>query len=508
MAEIVLTTLNAKYIHAAFGLRYLLANMGELKARTELIEFHINQRALDITEAILNRKPKIVGMGVYIWNARLTLEVARVLKRLQPELLLVLGGPEVSYEWEKQAVVATADYVITGEADLAFRQLVDRLLNNERPAQKVIHAPLPDPAKVALPYDLYTEQDVKHRIIYVEASRGCAFTCEFCLSSLDVPVRQFPLEPFLAEMEKLLARGVQHFKFVDRTFNLNLNTSRALLTFFLERYTPGLFLHFEMIPDRLPEALRGLIAKFPPGALQFEVGIQSFNDEVCARIKRRQSFDRLRDNFAFLRQHTGVHIHADLIAGLPGEDVASFARGFNELVALAPQEIQVGILKRLRGTPIIRHDAEWDMRYNAEPPYEILSNRSVSFAQMQELRRFAKFWDLLGNSGNFAQTTPLLWQEMTPFDGVMAFTRWVYPKANQTSGIALARLAEYLFEFLVHVQGMNPSTVGGAMWSDFQRTGRQDAPPFLRPHLPATNAKRVETHKAPKRQARHLAANA
>src|SRR5207247_3930379 len=187
---------------------------------------------------------------------------------------------------------------------------------------------------------------------------------EFCLSSLDVPVRNVPLDAFLAAMQRLLDRGLRQFKFVDRTFNLNLNFSRSILQFFLDRYEPGLFLHFEMIPDRLPEALRETIARFPAGALQFEVGVQTFNDDVAARISRKQDNAKLADNLRYLREHTGVHVHADLIVGLPGEDVESFARGFDRLVALKPQEIQVGMLKRLRGTPIVRHDVEWGMVYS------------------------------------------------------------------------------------------------------------------------------------------------
>src|SRR5438105_1326020 len=411
MPDIVLTTLNAKYIHAAFGLRYLLANLGPLRPEACIVEFDIHQRPLDMAEVLLARQPKIIGLGVYIWNVVATTELVATLKRLRPDLAIILGGPEVSYETSEQSAVQLADYVITGEADLKFAELCRQLLSGERPKTKIIPAELPDFGQLVLPYDLYDEQDIAHRVIYVEASRGCPFSCEFCLSSLDIPVRQVPLENLLSHLQRLLDRGVKQFKFVDRTFNLNINASRTLLEFCLQRWRPGLFFHFEMIPDRLPPALREIIARFPPGALQFEVGIQSFDEEVCRRISRRQDFRKLEDNFHFLRAQTGVHIHADLIFGLPGETIASFAEGFDRLIKLNPQEIQVGILKRLRGTPIARHDADWQMVYNPQPPYEILQNKLIDFPTLQQMRRFARYWDLVGNSGNFVETTPLLWSK-------------------------------------------------------------------------------------------------
>jgi hypothetical protein len=342
-------------------------------------------------------------------------------------------------------------------------------------------------------------------VVYVEASRGCPFTCEFCLSSLDVPVRQVALPLLLREMQKLLDRGVRQFKFVDRTFNLNIATSKAILEFFLERHRPGLFVHFEMIPDRLPEALREVIARFPAGALQFEVGIQTFNPSVSANISRRQDYGRLADNLQFLRTKTGVHVHADLIVGLPGESVESFAEGFDRLIALGPQEIQVGILKRLRGTPIVRHDKNWEMVYSAHPPYEILRNKLIDFPTMQRLRRFSRFWDLTGNSGNFVATTPMLWSGGSPFAAFMGWSEWVYAKVGRRYAIALARLAELLFEYLTVELKLTPSVVAEALWRDWQRAGRREKPEFLAAWLANTEVKRAPVgNSAPRRQARHL----
>ena len=508
MPDIVLTTLNAKFSHAAFGLRYLFANLGELQPRAVIAEFDINLRPLDIAETLLAREPKILGFGVYIWNVEETTEVITAIKKIRPEIEIILGGPEVSYETEGQKIVELADHVITGEADLKFAEVCRQLLNGEMPP-KIILAELPEFSRLALPYDFYTEADLAHRIVYVEASRGCPFTCEFCLSSLDIPVRQVPLDKFLAAMQKLLDRGLKQFKFVDRTFNLNLLTSKALLDFFLTRYQSGMFFHFEMIPDRLPAELREVIAKFPPGVLQFEVGIQTFNPEVGSLISRRQNYERLADNFNFLRNETSVHIHADLIVGLPGETLESFAAGFDKLIALRPQEIQVGILKRLRGTPIVRHDAEWQMIYNTHPPYEILQNKLLDFATMQRLRRFARYWDLVGNSGNFIAVTPLIWSNnASPFNNFLRFSDWLFAKIHRTDSIALARLMELLFEFLTHEFALDAKLVAEIFWQDCQRTGRRDAPNFLKEFLPEENwhSLRERDRSLPKRQSRHIAA--
>ncbi len=527
--DIVLATLNARYIHCAFGLRYLLANMGDLQDRTVLLEFTTQQPTLEILDAILEQQPKIVGLGIYIWNVEETTRLVADLKRLRPDIIVVLGGPEVSYEAEGQPIVQLADYVISGEADLAFAQFCREKLAGLRPPNasleisnsRLITSSLPILNDVVLPYDLYTDDDLAHRVIYVEASRGCPFTCEFCLSALDIPVRQFPLDQFLSAMASLLQRGARQFKFVDRTFNLNLRVGRAILEFFLDRYQPGLFLHFEMIPDRLPDALKDLIVRFPAGSLQFEVGIQTFNETVCELISRHQENDIAEENLRWLRDNTGVHVHADLIVGLPGETLESFADGFDRLVRLGPNEIQVGILKRLRGTPIIRHDAEWQMVYSPHPPYEILSNKLLTFSAIQELRRFAKYWDAIANSGNFVESIKSLWEPVShdtsdekvsevtrsPFHEFRRLAAWIFSQERKSHGIPLGRLVELMFVYLTTVKGHSPSDVAASLWRDYQRGGRSDKPHCLRPFIdganPIVQKSTSSIESAPKRQARH-----
>lgn len=523
MADIVLTTLNARYWHSSFGLRYLMANMGDLTSRTTMLEFGISERSVDLIDRILKQDPKIVGVGVYIWNVDAATELVQNLKAIRPDITIVLGGPEVSYETESQPIAHAADFVITGEADTTFPILCQQLLGEDKSASllpglpivtdaagfgshpKIISGGVPPLDTIHLPYDLYTDEDIAHRVIYVEVSRGCPFTCEFCLSALDIPVRLFDLDEFLAAMQSLYDRGVRQFKFVDRTFNLNMRVSVAILEFFLQRMQPDLFLHFEMIPDRLPESLRALIAKFPPGVLQFEIGVQTFNDEVGELISRRQDNQKLEDNFRFLRRETGVHIHADLIIGLPGEDIESFGAGFDRLVGLEPQEIQIGVLKRLKGTPITRHDSEWKMVYSQHAPFEILCNRLIDFELMHRLRRFSRFWDLVANSGNFNHSYPLIWNDASPFERFLQFSDWLFAVENRSHGIPLAKLAERLFEFLCGNSGCEKVEVALSIWRDYIAGGRRDRPAFLRPfNLPAPHEMETKDKQLPCRQARHV----
>ena len=505
MTEILLTTLNARYIHTSFGLRYLKANLGELTDRSRILEFGIKQPTMDIVERLLQESPRIIGFGIYIWNVQQSFEVVSLLRKVAPRVRVVLGGPEISYADDALPITKLADVIICGEGDLAFAEVCRSLLAGHEPEKRWFQAPLPTMDDLVLPYDLYTDEDITNRVLYVEASRGCPFRCEFCLSSLDIPVRRPPLAVFLKALEDLIARGAHHFKFVDRTFNLNIKVSRAILDFFLERYQDGMFLHFEMVPDRLPDDLRQAIAAFPPGALQFEVGVQTFNPEVAARIHLKRNYDRMQENLQFLEHHSGAHIHADLIAGLPGEDLSSFAAGFDRLLAMGPAEIQVGILKRLKGTPISRHDETFAMVYHDQAPYELVCNSTMPFETMQKVRRFAKVWDRVANSGQFTRTVPLLWRDGSPFAAFMAWSEWVYARTGQVHAVGVERYTTFLFDYLTQEQGYDEREVALALVEDFRRNGRR-LTRALKHYLPdgVDSGRTTRESRIPKRQSRHL----
>jgi radical SAM superfamily enzyme YgiQ (UPF0313 family) len=311
-----------------------------LQDQTRLMEFVIGAKTTEVVERLLAKQPRIVGFGVYIWNVEETTKVVAMLKRVAPEVTVVLGGPEVSYETNEQEIVKLADYVVTGWGDITFPKLCGEILDGPQPLMKVHAGVQPPMADIALPYALYSR-------------RGHRPPHHLCgsLARLPVQVRVLPvlarqdrlalrLDSFLAEMEDLYARGARLFKFVDRTFNLNVKTSQRIMQFFLDKIAANpddpVYAHFELVPDHLPEALKATIAQFPPGALQFEIGIQSFNPEVQALVSRRQDNAKAADNIRWLTEQSHAHLHVDLIAGLPGEDVDSFARGFDQLVALGP----------------------------------------------------------------------------------------------------------------------------------------------------------------------------
>ncbi len=497
--RIILCTLNAKYIHASLGLRYLLANMarhgGEdggknLRAQTVLREFTIARAARDIVDALLVElgeatpgEAQVIGFGVYIWNVTQTTEVVRLLKQERPAVKIVLGGPEVSYEWETQEIVQLADHLITGWGDVSFPKLCHALLHGPQPLMKVIAGEQPPLDDIIMPYAEYSDVDLAHRLLYVEASRGCPFKCEFCLSSLDKTAWAFALDPLLAELQTLYQRGARNFKFVDRTFNLKIDASVRVLQFFLERLSDdprdALFVHFEVIPDHLPDRLKEMIARFPPGVLQFEVGIQSFNPTVQQTISRRQDNAKTEANLRWLMTESHAHLHTDLIFGLPGETLASFAEGFDRLYAIGPHEIQLGILKRLRGTPIARHTVEFGMVYDASPPYIVQQTNVISINVMQGFVRFARYWDLVANSGRFRQTLPILLRGDSAFQAFHDFVDWLWHSTGKTSGLSPEMLVDALFDYLAGARGFAQEDIRQVLLSDYLASGARSNPRCL-----------------------------
>ncbi len=471
-ANILLTTLNARYMHTAFGLRYLYANLEDLRSQALLQEFTIQQRPIDIAEKLLQSQPVIIGFSIYIWNVTETSEVIALIKTIAPRVKVIVGGPEVSFPADFPEVCDRVDHVITGPGEISFRSLCRQILADDSPLNHVIAGETADLKLLKPPYPFYSDEDIRNRLIYVEASRGCPFKCEFCLSSLDKTAMPFELESFLQDMELLYLRGARNFKFIDRTFNLKVSTSVAILEFFLERMTDDLYLHFEVIPDNLPDKLKQILVKFPQNSLQFEIGVQTFDPEIQKLINRKQNNQKTCDNLRWLRKNTGAHIHADLIFGLPGDKLENFARSFDQLVALNPQEIQLGILKRLRGAPINRHTDRYRLRYNPIAPYNILTTRDIDFATMQRINRFARYWDMIGNSGRFHQTLPLILGN-DPFNRFLQLSDQLYSQVGSTWKISLKRLFKLVYNVLTGQMKIKSGIARKTLSLDYERSGQK-----------------------------------
>jgi len=478
LKDIILTTLNGRYTHSAIGLRYLYANLKELQSKAHIIEFVINEKIQDLVQKILEFKPKIVGIGVYIWNATDISQLIDILKKVSPHTIVVLGGPEVSYT-PFRVNFDSADYIIQGEGEEQFYTLCKDILEHKDIKQRIFYPKLLDLNTIELPYKYYNQNDIDHRYIYVEASRGCPYSCEFCLSSIDKKVRNFDIDMVLEEFELLWEKGVRNFKFIDRTFNLNIKTANKLLDFFLckdEQFTT----HFEVIPDNFPFELREKLKRFPKASLQLEVGIQTLKKDIAKNIKRNLKIEKIKQNIAFLEQETNAHIHLDLIIGLPGESAQSFGENLDYLSSLSNCEIQLGVLKKLSGTTLNRHDEVYGMVYSDIPPYDILCNELIPFEQMQHLKRFARYWDLVYNSGNFIKTFKYMTQNRSVYETFDKFTASLYTKTHSTWKFSLDRLSQFLFNFMVEILEFDKDIVANFLVEDLLRVDGRKLPGFLR----------------------------
>lgn len=478
--KIILSTINARYIHSSMGLRCLKANLKEFENAADILEYSSDTSITEIAEDIIKHQPDFVGFGCYIWNIEQIIRLCEIIKNILPNTIISLGGPEVSYEYDE--FLPYCDYIITGEGELAFYNLIKNLNDNIPPKEKVLSEKICDLNQIKMPYYLYTDEDIKNRIVYVEATRGCPFSCEFCLSALSHGVREFDLDLFLENMQMLIDKGVKHFKFIDRTFNIKYDRVKTILDFFKARWIDGMMLHFEVFPDKLNDKMLEEIKNFPKEGLHLEAGVQSFYEPSLKAISRRQDEAKTLRNLDFITKETGAIIHSDLVAGLPYSTIKTFAVDFNKMMMSDPQELQIGILKRLRGAPIDRHTIECEMIYSKYPPYEIMQTKDMSYQDLQDIKRFARYFDIFYNSGKFIETIPLLWEtSQSRFDAFMNFTKFIWENYQQTHKISIQRQTQFLFNYLI--SHMPNKKVAQHLFKDYINNNRSDKIDYIKEHL-------------------------
>lgn len=416
LSRVVLVTLNAKFVHSSLALRCLRAAV-EDNHEVILKEFTIHDPVETLVGGIFACAPDVIGVSCYIWNIEETARILPVLRKVLPDVMIVLGGPEVSYDTEYfMDRLPVVDAIVIGEGEEAFRELVDAraagLRLAEIPGLCLREADgmvkrTPPRTKVSrldslpTPYSTVHMEELKNRIVYYEASRGCPFSCQFCLSSIESGVRYYSLERVKTDLARLIDAGVRQIKFVDRTFNLRKDFALEIFSFLIQNPGDTTF-HFEITGDILrPDVVDWLCEHVPKGLFRFEIGVQSTNDVTNDIVARRQDFAKLSRTVTRLKQSGKIVQHLDLIAGLPQEDYSSFERTFNDVFALSPEELQLGFLKLLRGTGLRRMASQFGYVYMDTAPYEMLFNQCLTYAEVLRLKRLEDVLEKFYNSGWF-----------------------------------------------------------------------------------------------------------
>ena len=409
--KVLITAVDSKFIHSNLAVRYLKCYTRDIEYEAKIKEFTINDREGRILEEIIKEKPDIVAFSTYIWNVELISRVSNLIKRVNPKIEILYGGPEVSFDSRNFLENNIGEYVIEGEGEKTYRDFIlyklgKMKLDEVRGLHYKIHnevysnekRPLMSMDEIVFPYE--EDEDLSNKIVYYEASRGCPFNCKYCLSSTSHGVRFLEINRVLKELKYFVDKKVRLVKFVDRTFNCNYKFSMAIWDFLIKQDTNTQF-HFEISADILKDEEVELLSKAPEGRFQFEVGVQTTNDEVLRNINRFVNFSDIKEKVLELMSIKNIKQHLDLIAGLPGEDYESFRRSFNDVYSIKPEEIQLGFLKLLKGSSM-REDADkYGMEYSPYPPYEILKTNTVSYEELLKLKKVEEMVDKYYNSQKF-----------------------------------------------------------------------------------------------------------
>lgn len=482
--SITLTTLNSKYIHTNLAIRYLKANAPTFDVT--LKEYTLKDSLENITTDLLKTNPKIIGFSVYIWNVEKTLTLINMLKEKDPTLTIFMGGPEVSYDFDVWFSRCPIDYIIYGEGELSFKELMEALHGQREISQvrgivyrhlmtgelvQTEPAPILDPKEILSPF--YFEEDIPHlpnRIQYIETSRGCPYSCQYCLASVDNKVRYFDIEKVKDEIRYLMKNGATTFKFLDRTFNINKKYALDIFNFIIKEHLPGTQFQFEITADIMPtELIDYLNEHAPAGLFRFEIGIQSTYELTNQLVKRRQNFDKLTTNIVRIKEGGKIILHLDLIAGLPEEPYDRFEQSFNDVFALRPEELQLGFLKMLRGTGLRKQADEFGYVYDEFAPYEMKRNNKLSEADVHKIHLAEEILERYWNAHRMDYTMKYLVDgdfNDSPFDFMYQFGAY-WEERYPWIRYQLSDLFMRLYDFLVSIDYKNLQTILSYMKLDY-----------------------------------------
>ena len=460
--KILLTAINAKYIHSNLAVYSLRACAGKYREDVELAEFTINNHKDYILEELYKRKPDVLCMSVYIWNLDYVVDIAREFKKIRPDVDIWVGGPEVSYEVEEFLKEHTyIDGVMIGEGEDTFRELCSYYVDKKVALSDIRGLAyrwdgelvftetreIMDMSQIPFCYD--TIEDFSNRIIYYESSRGCPFSCSYCLSSVDKRLRFRDIELVKKELKFFIDQRVPQIKFVDRTFNCNHEHAMQIWKFVKENDNGVTNFHFEVSADLLNEGELSLISSMRPGLIQLEIGVQSTNEVTIKEIHRTMKLDRLKDVVRSIQSGRNIHEHLDLIAGLPYEGYDTFKKSFDEIYELKPNQLQLGFLKVLKGSYMYEHAQEYGIVYHDAPPYEVLSTKWLNYDEIILIKRVEEMLEVYYNSGQFEITMKLIDKI---FDSAFEFFQSLgnYYEENGYFGMSHSRIrrCEIFLEFI------------------------------------------------------------
>lgn len=463
--KVLLAAINAKYIHSNLGI-YSLKTYGEKmlkewglaeQAEISLAEYTINHQMEQILQDIYKRKPDVIGFSCYIWNISYVKMILADIKKVLPDVKIWAGGPEVSYHGEAFLKEEPAvDLVMMGEGEITFAHFLKALLEGEDlkqvPGLMVRNADgtftdtgfrqVMDMSQIPFPYAFMDMKELEHRIIYYESSRGCPFSCAYCLSSIDKKLRFRSLDLVLPELEWFLQAKVPQVKFVDRTFNCKKSHAMAIWQYIRDHDNGVTNFHFEIAADLLDKDELDLLSTMRPGLVQLEIGVQSTNEKTLETIRRKTDIEEIRQITATINSWHNIHQHLDLIAGLPWEDLESFKKSFNDVYEMEPEQLQLGFLKVLKGSYMEELIPDCDLLYSAAPPYEVLCAKWLSYGDVLELKDIEEMTEVHYNSRQFTCTLKELEKEFdTPYE-MFSFMAGYYNK-NHLFGISHSRIARY-----------------------------------------------------------------